>query len=96
VLVLILLMMVLLLGACSFSRGECVHIIVVVVVDDAVSSSAQACRAHARACVTRKEAAEARESSSPSFFHRALETVLTWGGVGYMMFGEGWRIRGWS
>ena len=28
-LVLILLMMVLLLGACSFSRGECVHIIVV-------------------------------------------------------------------
>ena len=30
VLVLILLMMVLLLGACSFSRGECVHIMKVV------------------------------------------------------------------
>ena len=52
--------------------------------------------AHARACVTRKEAAEARESSSPPFFHRALETVLTWGGVGDKVLGEGWRIRGWS
>ena len=36
---------------------------------------------YAHACVTRKEAAEARESASPPFFHRALETVLTWGGV---------------
>ena len=36
---------------------------------------------HAHACVTRKEAAEARESASPPFFHRALETVLTWRGV---------------
>ena len=40
---------------------------------------------YAHACVTRKEAAEARESASPPFFHRALETVLTWGGV---------RVRG--
>ena len=40
------------------------------------------CSAHAHACVTRKEAAEARESASPPFFHRALETVLTWVEVG--------------